>query len=250
MTTKYRQQFSGNATDAALIKQADIEIFSTENKNGKLVKFDVHVKEYPGTLDKLDEAFIQIVSDQNEIIVPLGEISGSSRANDIDVSNFERPKARVFVRNKVAAKILAKTKWFSLRKAASSEGSAHGILPIDFSDLGEELWRLKFEQDDGPVVFVNSSEELGVKELVSQDTKVLAFIFPEILRQILHKLHYSQDSEEDWIEAWKNWLQSQAAELPDEDADEDEVEDWANQVVAAFANRQKFLTKLINELEQ
>ena len=112
------------------------------------------------------------------------------------------------------------------------------ILPVEPTDLGHEVWRLEFENDEDPVLLVNSRMlmQRDIVSIVQHDPEFSALVFPDCLRSILKKkfLHgESIDEDDDW---YKFAVSFDTSIDPETDDEEKRVE-WIEKVVSAFAEK-------------
>lgn len=136
-------------------------------------------------------------------------------------------------------------------------GSAMHIvprLPLDslihlqeHDGLGEEVWRIEFDDmDEPPVLLVNRSIP-GASGIVRNDAAFRALVMPEVLRAILTRIVLVERRDEDTTEggAWRDWLRFAQSHLPgrdipvqsDEAPDTGAAVEWIDDVVRAFAGQ-------------
>ena len=111
--------------------------------------------------------------------------------------------------------------------------------------LGEEVWRIEFDDTDEPPVLLVNSSIPGASGIVRNDAAFRALVMPEALRAILTRILLVERREEDTNEggAWRDWLRFAKSHLPgrdipsgDEEATRDAVA-WIDDVVRAFAGQ-------------
>jgi hypothetical protein len=123
------------------------------------------------------------------------------------------------------------------------EDEAHkqSLLPVDFRDLGDRIWRL--DLSDWPVLELNRRiADLG--EVARSADSFLALVYPEVMRRILREALVVEDQtdpdfdESDWTSLWLRYACSfPGVELPPQGAGEDAVarkEQWIEDTVQAF----------------
>lgn len=123
-----------------------------------------------------------------------------------------------------------------------------GILPIEPSNLGQQLWRLEF-RENYVVLLVNRC----IPELVDRmrsDPLLYSSVYPSIIRQVLNVAlseNVDVDEEDDrWPVLWLQFgmkLHPDRAEPPQPDAPSQDREDWVEQVVEAFCENYKLMDK-------
>lgn len=125
-----------------------------------------------------------------------------------------------------------------------------GILPIEPVELGQQLWRLDFQEHD-VFLFVNKNAP-GLIERVRSDPLFYAAIYPEVVRQILiaaiaRDVELDEEDER-WPVLWLRFgkgLHPAKQEPPKADDLEEDREKWIEEVVDSFcethALKDKFL---------
>jgi len=119
------------------------------------------------------------------------------------------------------------------------------LLPVEFRDLGERIWRL--DVSDWPVLELNERvADLG--EIARSADSFLALVYPEVVRRILHEALVGQEQddpdfdEDDWTSLWIRYVCGlPGMEPPPErsiEAGDEEMrvrrEDWIEAAVQAF----------------
>jgi hypothetical protein len=123
-----------------------------------------------------------------------------------------------------------------------------GILPIEPSDLGQQLWRLEF-RENYVVLLVNRSVP-GLADRIRSDPLLYSSVYPSIIRHVLNVTlseNVDVDEEEDrWPVLWLRFgmqLHPDQAEPPQPDAPSQDREDWIEQIVEAFCENHKLMDK-------
>jgi len=121
------------------------------------------------------------------------------------------------------------------------ETHKQSLLPVDFRDLGERIWRL--DLSDWPVLELNRRiADLG--EAARSADSFLALVYPEVVRRILHAALIEEDQsdpdfdESDWTSLWLRY----ACALPGVPPPPDDMgadaaarkEQWIEGAVQAF----------------
>lgn len=123
-------------------------------------------------------------------------------------------------------------------------------LPLEERDLGEEVWRVEFDGEEGvPVLLVNSKVE-GISEIVRSDPSFRALVMPEVFRAILTRMTLINRADpEDENGPWTHWFGIARAYHPDEEppalpqtgpvdtTEIDRAREWIDAVVARLAER-------------
>ncbi len=121
-------------------------------------------------------------------------------------------------------------------------------LPLEESDdLGEEVWRVEFDGDNGdPVLKVNSGIP-GISESVRRDPAFRSLVMPEVFRTILTRMVLIDRANPEDDEPWGHWFGIAHAYLPDREPPylggphdagrDDEAREWIDAVVGAMAKK-------------
>ena len=121
------------------------------------------------------------------------------------------------------------------------------ILPVQFTDLGNEIWRIEYEGDEGsPILLVNEKIPLNSPR---QDPQFLLFVYPAVLREILthivfiDKIDSTTEPTIDWHRNWLKFTQELGVEIPeslsfdDDNENRDNILEWINKCVEEFCNK-------------
>ena len=164
----------------------------------------------------------------------------------------ENLKFRVLVVDSSIGKILATA------EKISPQG-LRGILPVDFVDLGRQIWLIEYTGDEeSPILLINTN----IPRHVAKSPEFIMYVYPAVLREILthivfvDRIEYPEEPDVEWH---KNWLDFSKTVLnenppsilnPESDSfDREEAEKWINKVVEKFClGREKEWQKLIRAL--
>ena len=124
------------------------------------------------------------------------------------------------------------------------------LLPVregDDDELGGEIWRVDFGDDELPELLVNR-EISGISEIVRTNKDFRALVMPAVLRAILTRILIDARADpEDEESAWEGWFKLARALHPDpnaavprlppdgDDSAHDAARSWIDAVVGAFA---------------
>lgn len=113
-----------------------------------------------------------------------------------------------------------------------------GILPVERKPLGQQLWKLDFQEHD--VFLVVNSEVPGLSESVRSDPVFYSLIYPEIVRQILNRAIALGGDPEANDDTWSTLWLSFARKIhpthanPPDTSEFEEVDEWIELVVVSF----------------
>ena len=119
------------------------------------------------------------------------------------------------------------------------------ILWFEPDDLGDEMWRVSFE-DEMPVLLVNNSGPLlteEIKAVVESDPAFRSLVMPAAARVVLQQLMLVEriafdPADEEWSGLWYRFARDLVDEDPPDPTDEDTMDErvkWIDAVVAEFA---------------
>jgi len=130
-------------------------------------------------------------------------------------------------------------------ESSSSSGS---LLPVDYADLGELLWRLRFGPSEGPILEVN----LRFKDVyhLEQDADFRATVLPEVVGQIAQWVYRYKDREPESelgekVAEWKVLLQNWGFDVDNLDAEPDDIQESINELTERFASDLRYATLYI-----
>ena len=91
----------------------------------------------------------------------------------------------------------------------------NSLLPLEERDLGAEVWRLEFDDEDAnPVLLVNSAIT-GISETVRHDTTFRSLVMPEVFRSILTRMVLLDRPDlDDPDHPWADWADLARHYLP------------------------------------
>lgn len=132
------------------------------------------------------------------------------------------------------------------------ERPRHSLLPLEErDDLGEVVWRVDFDDEDGnPVLFVNGNVA-GISETVRHDPVFRSLVMPEVFRTILQRMMLIDGAAPDdadgpwadWFGVARTYLPTMAPPAPtvrggaSEASDAHDAHQWIDAVVAALAKK-------------
>jgi hypothetical protein len=132
------------------------------------------------------------------------------------------------------------------------EGSRKSLLPLQWKDIGEEIWRLRLGEGDRPHLVLNSRISES-RDKIMTNPMLKGSIYPHALRGVLRFLYAEEpgpDDDEDWVRDWKRFVVSLVGEqseerLSEEENDAADLRDLIEEVVVAFTNRGRFAEKFV-----
>ena len=117
------------------------------------------------------------------------------------------------------------------------------ILPVEFRDLGNQIWRLSFEGNE-PVLELNSTVPF-IRDKARADCRLFFYVYPAVVRETLTHMVLVNgipdpcDAEE-WEQDWLSFAYRYGGQYPEmldrgtEGFDENEVRIWIERTVTEF----------------
>jgi hypothetical protein len=166
--------------------------------------------------------------------------------NEIDPSGTVLFRVEVVEVTEGTGRILGSADRLRPRDGDSGEGR-RSIFPIREQALGDEVWRVVFDEA-GPVLVLNS-RITGFKHRILENPFVQGIILPTAFRAVLDRLAADatphDEDDEDWRELWLRYLKEQFA--IDDDLSEltsDERSEWVDATVARFCQAHSFVDRI------
>lgn len=138
------------------------------------------------------------------------------------------------------------------RSGSPAAAGRRGILPIEPAELGDEIWRLEFKEQD--VYLLINNQIPGLIDRARSDALFFGLIYPEVIRSILYRAFRDnvdpQEQSERWQVLWLRFgvqLHSEHAVPPKYDEDE-EIDDWIQDIVEAFCQSHKLKARYATAL--
>lgn len=130
-----------------------------------------------------------------------------------------------------------------------SDMNTKSILPVEFCDLGQQIWRVDFAGDEGSPVLAINENIPNIQTIAKSDPQFIMYVYPAVIREVLMHMIFAEgiDSPSDPPVEWhRDWLDFSRRVLPGEgppeilDSREDDFESdaawaWINKVVEEFS---------------
>jgi hypothetical protein len=167
--------------------------------------------------------------------------------NELDQAGGVLFRIKIVDRESHPGKILASAD----RVRPSIEGEHMGrksIFPVEYRDLGQEIWRVDIDDDAGPFLLLNSKIP-ALMHRIDDNPLVAGALLPAAFRIVL--LHIASDPAEDdeegggWKTDWKRFC-SEGLGVDDEleDLEDDDArEAWVASVVRRYCETRAFVEK-------
>jgi hypothetical protein len=160
------------------------------------------------------------------------------RLTDIDSDNVVRFRVKVVDDSSGHHQIVAVADDISVSAGEPDSGSRRSLLPVNFCDLGDQLWRVTFDAN-GPALDLNRRVG-GIEVMAKADARFFALVYPAAVREILTNIllveeYTASDDAEEWWTLWLRWACEVAGTSVPETSDE--RHGWIEEVVSAFCGR-------------
>lgn len=175
--------------------------------------------------------------------------------DEVDRGNAILFRVKVVDVQETIGRIVAEIDDVSSADGGGAELGRYCILPVNFIDLGEQLWRLSLD-GSRPVLEVNRFP--GAETFVKNDPIFTALVYPEAVRQVLRTILLGSDWEgidglSGWQETWVRFARALVpTDPPEADGDDDERarSEWVEDAVKAFCDKFKLKTRVIEARAQ
>jgi hypothetical protein len=169
-------------------------------------------------------------------------IPESRRLVDIDSDRMARFRLKIVDGNR----ILAVADDIVVGTEQVPRGRREPLLPVNFRDLGDEVWRLEFEATGA--VLELSNRVAGIEQMARGDGRFFSLVYPAAVRQVLTHIllverYEPGDETDEWWSLWLRWAEELAGvPLPE---NEDERRNWIEEAARAFCARHQAVTRFV-----
>jgi hypothetical protein len=136
------------------------------------------------------------------------------------------------------------------------------ILPVQFNDIGQQIWKVVYEGDGGEPVLILNSRISTIQTISRNDAQFIMFVYPAVLKEVLSQMVFVDgidslsEPQTDWHKEWLDFTRNILGEDPPEEiltedggvADKEEARKWINRVVEEFCNRRSEWGMYIQQL--
>lgn len=226
---------------------------------GSKLAFDAFIDFAGITLPSTAKIYIEAYRKTYFRRFPCGTISSPAYPRNQILEGLD-PDALVLFRVKVVdrkGRIFAIADRIRPRRTGEDQTDRQSLLPVEFIDLGELIWRLDLE-DDLPILQLNKRIE-NIRDLARYDIYFLTLVYPEVVQQILYRIVIEEDytdieadGEEEWMSSWLKFAVQILGRrhLPPAGSSEPFKQQklrWIEDVVNAFCLNNSILEKFIKE---
>jgi hypothetical protein len=234
-----------NYTDRKKIKRENVSINFIRQK-GAVVAFGVN-KLYLNDLNLPPEARIYVEANYRTELKRFdsGTVGSTSPPSSCDLKGMaytENLKFRILVVDPSNGKLLAHADRISPEEPAEKKS----ILPVEFSDLGNVIWQVVYEGDEGSPILRINSRIPNIQNIAKRDAQFLIYVYPQVIREILTHMVFvdrvdsTTESSIDWHGDWIKFIRQLGVYFPetlnDENFSKEDALRWINYSVAAFCD--------------
>ena len=238
-----------NFTERTRIPRSCVHIELRREKDGVLA-FDSHLDLKTVKAPKDARVYIEAQYRASYMRFDCGSIGAplipeDRRLDEIDSDRIVRFLVKVVDHTDGARRIVAASNDITVACDAGASTSRLSLLPVNFDDLGDQVWRVHFEAMH-PVLELNNRVE-NIEQLAKHDPAFFALVYPAAVREVLtHFLLVERwnENEEggDTPELWIRWAREMVGDpVP---GDEDDRRAWIEDVIVAFCGRHRVADKM------
>lgn len=167
--------------------------------------------------------------------------------SELDAGSDVLFRLRVVDESGHIGRILAAANEIRPKNEADESAGRRSLLPLEFTNLGEELWKVSLSGAALPILQINNRVP-GLREKLLDDAVLQGSVYPHALRTVLKYIVYDDPGDEElsWIEDWKAFTEElRGEEWPvdlDPQDDKERVEDFIDQIVERYCEHFNFAT--------
>lgn len=242
-----------NFTGRKKLMRTSIQIHVHEALGGQAQSFTANLNIPPDLrLDPQARVYVEAYVGASTMRFDFGTVAAISHPEDCFLSDIDAGapvlfRVRVVDETQHVGRLLAAAN--GIRPEGDNDGKDRkSLLPLRSCDLGEEVWRLEVDSDNGPTLAVNNRIP-GVVERLPYDTVLMAVIYPEVVRQMAWRVWDPEsgfDDEAEWLIDWKKWLTEQLGRevTTAHSLDSGMIDELGNEVAGNFAAKHKFASAM------
>lgn len=205
--------------------------------------FDLAGMDFPADA----QVFIEAYNSVSWMRFDFGVVGARRNPDDlrlVEVTRHPMPKFRLKVvdRSEDVGRLLGVADKLVPLRPKQDETRRQSLLPVDFRDLGDEVWRL--DLSDWPVLELNYRIE-GIGEAARAGSDFLGLVYPQVVRDILREIVIEQEQfdpdfdDSDWTCLWLRYVCQLSGVAPPpsgySEAARRERIDWIEDAVQAFS---------------
>lgn len=166
--------------------------------------------------------------------------------DEIDHSSKALFRIKIVSKEDTVGKILASAERLRPQSDANDSGR-RSLFPVQYDDLGEEVWQVSIEDDAIPVLILNYRVP-GIQHRIHDNPLLAGSILPAALRIVLQYLTANPAEDDDEEGSWKtDWFKycSDVLGLTDDpdDLDDEGKTKWVDEGVKLFSKKFQFVER-------
>jgi hypothetical protein len=172
--------------------------------------------------------------------------------SELDAAGSLLFRVKIVDESASVGRILAHASGIRPRNPEDEGPSRKSILPLCITDTGQEIWRLAYNPDSGPVLEI-SNKIVGLAARIKADPLLQGAIYPHALRVFLNQFLGENEPETGlkWVDDWHRFLKALTGrDLQEDELDEDEVESFTDDAVKTFLDVNGFASKAAKHEEE
>lgn len=256
------QKHTTNPTGIVTLPKSEVAIGWVRNPETRIVeKFTLERLELKllAALPKKSRIVVIAKAKYSEMSFDAGTLGEFKPLKDVLLSDIDKGSPlhlRVIVFDPVNKKILASCE--NLWVYEAEEGGRKPLLPVEPTELYEQLWKLHVQGDERPVLQVNCDPALEMLEKIKSDPFCQALVLPAAIKGTLEHLLRNRgddaDGSDSWQDNWVQFLSNLHIDLPEDSEDSEEKLDpekyreWVDNAVTRITTSLKLKTKFAQTL--
>ncbi|WP_342725714.1 hypothetical protein AAFG07_01605 [Bradyrhizobium sp. B097] len=241
-----------NSTGRKKITQDRIDLRVLPSVPGEPIRAKLHLNLESLELPPSASISVEAYHRSSAMQFDCGTVAGKKIPDVLSLNELD-DTARVLFRIKIVdreaheGKILASAD----RVRPLVEGEQDGrrsIFPVEYRDLGQEVWRVEIDDGAGPSLLLNSKIP-ALMHRIHENPLVAGAVLPAALRVVLRHIAYdpSEDDEDGdgWKADWKRFCsEGLGVEDEPEELEDDEARDsWVDDLVRRYCETRAFVEK-------
>jgi len=233
-----------NYTNRKRIQKNNIKISiigDEDEEKSFIATLDLTKLNLPGYARIYIEVYHRMMQSQRYVF---GTVNKTSHPEDTSLGSLgftSNIKFRVIVTEE-NGKILASAERIGIER----ELKKTSLLPVETTDLGDLVWNVKMEGEDGGPILELNERIPAIKTIAANDPRFIHSVYPAVVREILmHMVEYANidlhSPDTDWQSNWLLFSKRIFTAPPEGRYMEarDDVREWIDGVVQAFSSSRK-----------
>lgn len=222
------------------------------------IDFDISTYGFPADA----RVFVEAYNSGSYMRFSFGTVAERRNPDDVrllDITPRPLPKFRLKVVDQSArhGMLLGVADKLIPLRAEEELSQRQSLLPVDFCDLGDRIWRL--DLSDWPVLELNNRVE-SIAEIARTGDWFFGLVYPEVVRSILREIVIEQDvtdsgfDDSDWHSLWLRFVCSMpgVTEPPagESEAARDQRLAWIEETVQAFCRARQARVRVESAIQR